>query len=57
MLAAYSCNVGKGIEARLEIGKMAKTMITLDNDYGTNYRDNIPISKFSSVNIFLNKTI
>lgn len=57
MLAAYSCNVGKGIEARLEIGKMTKTMITLDNDYETNYRDNILISKFSSVNIFLNKII
>ena len=31
--------------ARKRDRKMVKTMITLDNVYGTNYRDNVLISK------------
>lgn len=46
------CNVGKGVEARLEIGKTLKAMITWGNVYGTNYRDKILTSK-----LFRNKII
>lgn len=47
------CNERNRLEARLDIRKVLKTVITLDNAYGNNYRIKVLISKHFLIKLFI----